>query len=739
MTLTQSKSKNDGRFLRNLLLSIKRNKKVLIFISVLQALGVPVMAAVGTLEIADKFKNLDVPLAFIMISIFCFGTAVLCGIFTALKNFSYLYQKSQADMVYALPIKRTDKFSGDYLAGLAVYVIPYILACIIGDLIFIFSAPELIDEGKNFISQTMPLILQLEFAGLLIMVMLYTLSVLVICCCGSMLETIMNIFMINVVIPGAIAVIAVMFFSYLYGVPIFDTMLPVMGYTSPAGAIIYGIYLIGNTNYYEVYCIDGAIYGKWVAFFLLCIVAYFLLSLFLYKKRKAEDVSKPYVYKLLYYILVTVIVMALSLISKFENGLIIPVIIFSFIVYMIFEVITNRGFKKIYMSIIKFAATSIGVFALSALASYTHGFGIEGRTYSPSMVKSVGVGYGGIDDFMSADIYFGENYFWDEGDTIEYSDKEIIEKMIEIQKQSINDFRSGKYETFTNVYDSGYLMPDIDDDKYSQDLYSYPVYDVTFKFSLVSGGMAVRHYTLGAEQMMQLTILDNTEEMADYKTEEVMKLVDEKSKGSYVIRYTPIKHLYRYNNIYNRKLYGDKYITEELTREEVEEFSRCYRADCLETTVEELIDSKVLCYIADMIPIRECFKNTLNFLSKHGGEDIISGMAQQEIYVTGVLYGPNDYKSWGRDDITATFGYTKTTNSYHDLTNVQTQELLKYAKPYCIENNDCYVMKIGDIYYVIPYEYNDLAKKIYNESPVKTEETDQDENLIKTEKVEYVE
>ena len=163
------------------------------------------MAAVAVSAAADDGGNsAQSQVAFILISIFCLAAAVLCGIIIAVNNFSYLYKKSQVDMIYSLPIKKKFKFLSDYASGLVIY--------------------------------------------------------------SS-----------------------------------------------------------------EVFSINAGVYGKWVLFFLGATALYFLLTMFLYNRRKAEDVSKPYVFKLLYYIVVTVISMAISLIARYQFSMIFPVIIFSFI------------------------------------------------------------------------------------------------------------------------------------------------------------------------------------------------------------------------------------------------------------------------------------------------------------------------------------------------------------------------------------------------------------------------
>lgn len=716
MTLTQLKLKSNTRFMKNFFLSIKNSKKILIFISILHLLGLPVLSTISVMSGMDDYMMETSAIAFALISIFCLGAAVLCGIFIALTNFSYLHKKSQVDMIYSLPIKRRTKFLSDYFSGLAVYLIPYVAACIIADMIFlvgIICIPNML-EGKG----AFPIILQGEFAGLLMMAMLYTLTVLVTCCCGTLFESIMNIFMINALIPGAIAVIAAMFFANLYGVPIFETSVPVLGYTSPIGGVIYLFYMLENEEIFysdDIACLSAAGYGKWVAFFLFFTAAYFLLSMFLYKKRKAEDVSKPYVYRLFYYILITVIMMAISLIARYEPSAIFAVILFSLIVYMIFEIVTNRGFKKIYLSFIRYIGTMVGILILCVAATATHGFGVEGKTYSPGLVKSVWVSYSGVDDFTDENnIYYGYYDPFDNGNTIEYKDKEIIKRITEIQKQTISEFRSGKYLDYyysgiggSYFHELGYSYYDEDDDINDLDLCNYPMYDMTFKFKLKTGGTTTRNYQLSFEQVKRLLLLDSTEQMADYHADKLIEIMNvynseygrqRRQVTGYRIDYSYMKDV----------IEGMTQIN--ISRDEAYEFAERYKQDYMEASEEEFLTSKPVCYISAQIPIRECFERTIEFISKHGGFKDSS----YKPYCMGKLYKPNGYRSWNRNDITASFGYVTPLNGYaHKLDREQTAQLLKYARTNYFEESDCYVMEAYNNYYVIPSEYSDKAEKIY--------------------------
>lgn len=718
MTLTRLKSTNNTRFLTNFKLSVKSGKKILIVLSVLQLLGLPVMATVAVSAAAnDGGSSAQSQIAFFLISIFCIAAAVLCGIIIAVNNFSYLYKKSQVDMVYSLPIKKRFKFLSDYLSGLAIYTIPFIGACIISNLILLCGS-ICIDELKELFSggAMMSLIMQGEFAGLLIMIMLYTLSVLVISCCGTLFESIMNIFMINGLIPGAISVVAAMFFANLYGVPIFETVVPVLGYTSPIGAVIYIFYVLDSQEFIynsDVFYVNAGTYGKWVLFFLGATILYFLLTMFLYNRRKAEDVSKPYVFKLFYYIVVTVISMAIALIARYQISMIFPVVIFSFIVYMIFEVITNRGFKKIYKSLIRYVVTMVGILIICVAAIGTRGFGVEGKTYSPSRIKSVEVSYGGIEDIMNSysysDIYSLEPYMKSDNN-VEYKDSKIIEKLIDVQKDAIKTYRSGEYDNYSdtdNIFQSVYYT--VDYDLNYEDSDNYPCYEITFKFHLKTGGTVTRNYVLSFNQIKELLILDETKELAEFRANYLVDSLGNEYRGgkamSYTLEYNLLKNQYE----------ETKNIL--LTKAEVKELKECYKLDYIDASIEELTTSKVLCYVSGSIPIRECFKRTVDFIRNHGGLEASSYYPNYMMETEGILYPPQGFESWGRNDVTATFGYFRVMESIgHVLTNSQTRELLNYATSSFYSEDDCYVMEINGEYYAVPIEHSEKAAKLYEES-----------------------
>lgn len=712
MTITPLKQKTNKMFLTNFMLSLKQNKKILIVISILQLLGLPMLSvtltAAAIYDAGDTGNISMISLGFFtMISLFCIGVSIICGIIIAINNFSYLYKKSQVDMIYSLPIKRKYKFLSDYLSGLAVYLVPYIVACILSIAILLASGvcvenmSGLLEDG-SFIA----LVIQGEFAGLLIMTLLYTLTIFVLNCCGTLFESIINILVINILIPGLIAVISTMFFADLYGVSIFDTILPVLGYTSPIGAGIYLISLLFTSEFLNsdvLGCLTLGVYGKWIVFFLLFTAAIFVLSMFLYMKRKAEDVSKPYVYKFLYYLVITSVLMAISLIARYDITTIIPVIIFSLIVYLIFEVITNRGFKKIYKSFIRYAVTMVSILIVCIIAVGTKGFGVESKIPSVSSVKSVSVSYQGFD--QSVVLEHHTDYLDQKYDRI-YNQKEVIEKVIEVHEDILDLYYSGEFEE--SFFSNDYYY----DDYYDSDVYydgtpkaDYPRYSVNFTYKLKTGSKITRYYTLTFEEIKKLFILDSTPQMGEFFEKCMMNDI---RQDHYVNAKRKIEYVIYISNIFNTDADENK-----INRSQANEICEAYGKDYSNMTEKQMLTDNIYCYINNDYPVRESFKNTIACLEKY---NLTVPKITNSDYLVAIMYPPEALQCWGSDDVSASFGSVYLNNISGRMLNFeQFESMVKLGMiraPY-YEEGDCYSVNYDGKIYIIPSAFNDKAEKLF--------------------------
>ena len=139
------------------------------------------------------------------LSLFITAVAVLSGIFTALFSFRYLHRKSGSDIVMSLPLNRNQLFAADFLSGLVTYILPYIIAILSTlPLILSWSRTETSNEyyyhflGMHLYCVPDPkYILNFEVTLLTAMLFLYSFTVLITVCCGTVFESIEHLILSN--------------------------------------------------------------------------------------------------------------------------------------------------------------------------------------------------------------------------------------------------------------------------------------------------------------------------------------------------------------------------------------------------------------------------------------------------------------------------------------------------------------------------------------------------------------
>ena len=367
----------------------------------------------------------------------------------------------------------------------------------------------------DYFSYTAPALLKLILCGLLAMLMLYTVTVLITVCCGSKFESIAYTILVNVLLPMTVMCVTFSVFDNLYGISSDVPMLKVISFTSVAGAIVVALdWSIGGGVFSGIE--EWINYGVWAAVYFLIIAALCALAFFLYRKRRAEQVSKPFVFKLAYYITITCAVFCIVslLLSSSDFGLL-PAVIITAIVYMIFEVVTNRGFKRFWLSIIKYAATFLAAFGVIWLGDKTDGFGAVSRVPLPVTVISAEVsGYAasgayGHFDYSSwyASILDSENridnFFSDIYEPLVFTDKENIGTIIDAHNALIDFYNEYKAE---EAFSFGGKYQKLMDNAASQGT-------IDIRYHLAGGGTLERHYSCYDSAAQEILMrLDLTEE-----------------------------------------------------------------------------------------------------------------------------------------------------------------------------------------------------------------------------------
>ncbi|MBQ8787132.1 MAG: hypothetical protein IJZ61_05815 [Oscillospiraceae bacterium] len=510
--------------------NIRDNRKFSIILLILHLVAVPAVF-ISTMVCMYTNKGYDDGTVEMYASIAVCTTALAAflGIFAATSSFTCLHEKSVVDMKLALPMNNTQRFFSNFLSGLFTYLAPFYTAQVISlllcgyGLLFMegktFYEPRYIDNAYvdvpyvcDIFSIATPALLKLILGGTLCMLMLYVITVLIAICCGNKFEAIAYTILINILIPLTIFCVLYSMYDSLYGIESEIIALKVLIYTSVFGGIIASIDWASGGEL--VYGAEYMSYGVWLTVFTLVIAALFALCFFLYKKRRAEQVSKPFVFKLAYYIVLICAMFCIISLLLTEGADIVPTIIVSGIIFMIFEVVTNRGFKKFWLSIIKYAATFIAVVGIIVICEKTDGFGAVQRVPSAANVKSVEIFYDGFyGDFEQM------NYNYDSRLLIK--DKENIEAIVSAH-QDIIDFYNANKDSYSR------------DNRWNYDDMVGINKNLTVTYNLKTGGSFSRDYysiTSGAAEY--LSKLDVSEEYKRQVAEYYKKYILEAEKNYY--------------------------------------------------------------------------------------------------------------------------------------------------------------------------------------------------------------
>lgn len=447
---------------RNMKRAIGEHKKLSIVMMILQILGIPMAAGALMLEMilesmsekSQYYKQLYYAYdaeAYVIIALICFGASVIVGMIAAASVFQEMWKKTKVDMLCSLPLTGKQRFFSHYLAGAWSYLLPYVIGVVLGWLVILigscivdFDALEYITRSE-FLGELCPLYTYGTLGMFLLMTLYYTITVLVTVCCGTYFETIYTTLLLNCLVPGTIAAVLLVITDNVYALE-FGYLWQCIGFTSPIGGLIYMMYLIimkvdGYYGYGVIYGTEVEEYGMlpaftiWAVWIILLIAAALFGAMALYRRRKAEEVGKPFVYHGAYFLMLTLLtVLILCMVSV---GTVVPALIFSAIVYFVMEVIRKRGFRKFWMSAICYVCTAAVTIGMFALTIKTDVFGVVYRVPALSSIHSL------------------EISFWcdpNQDITMRYTDKEVIKAIRELHKELASDMKKDG-STVKNIND----------------------------------------------------------------------------------------------------------------------------------------------------------------------------------------------------------------------------------------------------------------------------------------------
>lgn len=405
MTLTTLSSKDFRSLFK---WAFKRNRTITILYSIFLALGPILDMYVIASETAyynsvaytsssitkvDYINEFSQEICVVTFVCYAFLTALFVLI-SAIKTFSFLHNKRSVDMYGALPTNRTTLFVSHLCAGVTAISAPYIIAAIIV-LGITARTGVCFSIGLTSILST-----------ILMIIASFIFTALMAYCCGTMVDTLITTLGINGIWIAAV----VMAFGFTE-VLIPGTMLTSV-YSSPIITAFapYGFGVMGIFSFSEgTGVLYGSEYGYYdLTFFLsstiwsvIYIVGFFILTLFVANKRKAESSQNGFAVKWLPNVIkagVSVIVGALigflfaeSSSAGFGNMYIYAFwyAIMSFVAFAVLHVIFARGKGKILQSLIVYVATT--VVSISLIFGLCYGLGIDTYVPAPETIKAVSI------------------------------------------------------------------------------------------------------------------------------------------------------------------------------------------------------------------------------------------------------------------------------------------------------------------------------------------------------------
>ncbi len=339
----------------------------------------------------------------LMIMSMIVGVAMLVGMFIMSyaiisKSFRWLYKKTIVDMDYSLPVSDETRFFGDILASFAGSLVPHLIAVFSGSILFRVAMSFVEDDSDVVALLDCLLPEQAMYTGLFSCIMFMAFSLFVISLCGRGAEARMYPFVITGIVPVIHIICRQISLTNVYGLSysMFDIaeMLNISG-TSPLGLIFVSILYIFGSSSYRLEEARLPLFRAGIGITALVItMGLFVAAYFLIKKRRAERVGSPYVFNIVKTIipaLVTFAVVLPFMLVTFEMttdwdeansytpsavGVVVAMIIVTFILYVIMELISGKGFKRFHITLLKYIATM----AVSLLICFglhaSNGFGI---------------------------------------------------------------------------------------------------------------------------------------------------------------------------------------------------------------------------------------------------------------------------------------------------------------------------------------------------------------------------
>lgn len=357
-----------------------------------------------------------------------FVLAVLSLIFLLVSNFSFLFSKKAGDMYHALPLTRNEllfaRTAASFVGAGFVMTLPF--------------AALWLSNCFFSVQVSAALFLETYMLMLLFLLTLTVFTLIFIVISGGIFDCLIALFAVNAGLPALGAVFVHFYNSASYGI---EASINPVAYLSPFGFTLSRIAQFSDGILYKDLSL-GTTLLSWLGLFgytlgVLAVSA--VISMRLFHIRKSETAGESYSFKFVPAVISTVIsmaggyligIIASSTYTFSELDFWIFFILGSLLSSIVFGVIANRGFKKLYTSFIRggvaIVLTVVAVITV-ALVSY---YNVQ---YVPKAenVKEISAFDGNCT----------------------YTEREDIETFIELHKKVIENYKEGVFVKYYEVSD----------------------------------------------------------------------------------------------------------------------------------------------------------------------------------------------------------------------------------------------------------------------------------------------
>lgn len=376
---------------------IGRNKRFIGLMSAVLILVYPVFVmTVLSLNSYDAPTELFVTgrvFAMLLFVFFCIMVPILM--------FSFINNKRDLDVYFALPIKREQMLQTTGWAGYVILLIPFLLAWTLGGLLtIIYSSLSLVLLVESFFTIIM-------IGSAIYMVVLFTMMNT-----GTTIDAFLYSIALHV-LPAMVYGAYLLFgFSMLLGFSDLNSY-RILNFISPIWALF-------NTVFAKDLMLPPLAYGLYWVLIALVLAA---ICSYLYTGRHSERAESPFVNKRFFpiistaYAVLTLILLYNVIYNTNSNpslftiqNLIFP-LMFAGIVYVIMDTIANRGTRNMLKALTRYALVAAITLAVFIPSTITGGFGYVTRIPKVDNVKSVELNVSG-----SAGLFFPSSnlsYYYD--------------------------------------------------------------------------------------------------------------------------------------------------------------------------------------------------------------------------------------------------------------------------------------------------------------------------------------